>query len=241
MKIVAAENKYDMSRQAAAVIIERVRTKPSTTLGLATGSTPEGTYRELIENHRLEGTSYSDVSTVNLDEYVGLGSDDPNSFRHFMDVKLFQHLDISRNQIHIPDGTALDLESECQRYDIIIDKLGGIDVQLLGIGENGHIGFNEPGTSFQSRTHIVGLTESTRKANARFFESFEDVPRYALTMGIESIFRSRQILLLASGPAKAAAIERLVHGEVSEAFPASVLNMHGNVTLIADKEALALV
>ncbi|HEU5139266.1 MAG TPA: glucosamine-6-phosphate deaminase [Bacillales bacterium] len=241
MKVIAAENQNDMSRKAAAIIIDRVRTEPSMTLGMATGSTPEGTYRELIEDHRRSGTSYSRVTTVNLDEYVGLSSDHPNSFRHFMDTQLFQHLNLPRGHIHIPDGTALDLESECRRYDIIIDKLGGLDVQLLGIGENGHIGFNEPGTSFASQTHIVTLTESTRKANARFFESIEDVPRYAITMGIQSIFQSKQIVLLASGKAKAEAIERLVHGGVSQVFPASILNLHENVTLIADKEALALV
>lgn len=241
MKIIAAVDESEMSRQAATIIENKVCSKPSITLGLATGSTPKGTYRELIDDHRQERTSYRHVTTINLDEYVGLSVNDPNSFRHFMDIQLFQYLDIQKDRIHLPDGMTKDLSQECKRYDILIEQSGGIDLQLLGIGENGHIGFNEPGSSFDSRTHVVELTESTRKANARFFERPEDVPKRAITMGIRSILQSREILLLASGSTKAEAIRRLVHGEVHEDFPASALNLHDQVTLIADQEALALV
>lgn len=241
INVISTAGEEEMSRRAAERIIEKVRGSHPVVLGLATGGTPVGTYRCLIADHRKAGTSYQHVTTINLDEYVGLAADDPNSFRYFMDTQLFQHIDVPKTQIHLPDGTAENLEEECRRYDALIERVGGIELQLLGIGENGHIGFNEPETSFKSRTHIVKLTESTRQANARFFKRIEDVPTKAITMGIESILHSREILLLASGSAKAEAIARLIHGEVDEAFPASALKMHDNVTLIADKEALALV
>jgi glucosamine-6-phosphate deaminase len=241
INVIATANEEEMSRRAAGMIIEKVRGTHPVVLGLATGSTPVGTYRHLVQDHRKAGTSYQHVTTINLDEYVGLTASDPNSFRYFMDTQLFRHIDVPKAQIHLPDGTAENLEEECRRYDALIEHVGGIELQLLGIGENGHIGFNEPETSFTSRTHIVKLTESTRRANARFFKSMEDVPTEAITMGIESILHSKEILLLASGSAKAEAIARLIHGEVDEAFPASALKMHDNVTLIADKEALALV
>lgn len=241
MKLISAKNQTEMSRKASSLIIETVRSAPEAVLGLATGSTPLGTYQELIRDHSENGTSYGKVTTINLDEYVGLDADDPNSFRHFMDNQLFEALDISEQQIHLPNGTAENLDAECERYDILIKQTGGIDLQLLGIGENGHIGFNEPGTPFSSRTHVVELTESTRKANARFFERPEDVPTHAITMGIDSILQSQKILLLAFGASKAEAIKRLVHGGVSEDFPASALKRHDDVTLIADEEALALV
>ncbi|HET7658642.1 MAG TPA: glucosamine-6-phosphate deaminase [Bacillales bacterium] len=241
MKVIGADNYEHMSRLAAAIIFQRVHTHPSSVLGLATGSTPEGTYQQLIQNHREYGTSYKQVTTINLDEYIGLPSGHPNSFRQFMNERLFSKLDLRSEQTHLPDGTASDLDKECKRYDILIEHKGGIDLQLLGIGKNGHIGFNEPGTSFRSRTHIVTLTESTRKANARFFESLSEVPERAITMGIQTILQSKKILLLASGASKAEAIGRLLEGKVSEDFPASALNLHDDVTLIADREALSLV
>lgn len=239
MNIISTRDKDDMSQHAAAMIIERVRNQPSVTLGLATGSTPEGTYKRLIRDHREEGTSYQKVTTINLDEYVGLPENDPNSYRHFMEEQLFQHVDIPREQTHLPNGSAQDKDAECQRYDALIKHFGGIDFQLLGIGENGHIGFNEPGTPFESGTHIVHLDESTRKANARFFKQPEDVPTEAITMGIHTILQSKEIVLLASGSAKADAIAQLIHGEVNEQLPALALKKHDNVTLIADEEALA--
>lgn len=241
MNVIQAHDYEQMSRLAAAYIIKQVRLNPSIVLGLATGGTPEGTYRQLIRDHKEFGTSYQKVKSINLDEYVGLSPDHPNSFRQFMNEHLFNHLDIPKEQTQLPDGKASDFIQECKRYDILIERSGGIDLQLLGIGENGHIGFNEPGTSFQTKTHIVNLTESTRKANARFFENLSSVPEQALTMGIQSILQSKRILLLASGNHKAEAIMKLINGKVDEGFPASALNLHHDVTLIADHAALSLV
>lgn len=222
-------------------MIEKIRSNPDMTLGLATGSTPKGVYAELIKDHLENGTSYEKITTINLDEYIGLPSSDPNSYRYFMNSELFNHLNIPLENTNLPNGTADDINQECLRYERLIKDLVDIDLQLLGIGRNGHIGFNEPGTSFKSRTHVVKLAESTRKANARFFESTDEVPTHAITMGIASILDSREIVLLASGSAKAEAIRRLVNGEPDEHFPASALKLHPNVTIIADEEALRLV
>ncbi|MBT2708540.1 glucosamine-6-phosphate deaminase [Pseudomonas sp. ISL-84] len=230
-----------MSHKAALLMIEKIRSNPDMTLGLATGSTPKGVYAELIKDHLENGTSYENITTINLDEYIGLPSSDPNSYRYFMNSELFKHLNLPLENTHLPNGTAEDINQECQRYEQLIKDLADIDLQLLGIGRNGHIGFNEPGTSFKSRTHVVKLAESTRKANARFFESIDEVPAHAITMGIASILDSREIVLLASGSAKAEAIRRLVNGEPDEQFPASALKLHPNVTIIADEEALRLV
>lgn len=225
---------------AAAQIISKIHANPSLKLGLATGSTPTGVYKRLIQDHGENKTTYKQVNTFNLDEYIEISKKDPNSYHYFMCENLFDHIDIPLEQTHIPDGTAKDLEEECKRYEQFIQDHGGIDLQILGIGQNGHIGFNEPGTSFSSRTHIINLSESTRKANSRFFKSLEDVPRQAITMGIASIMASKEIFLLVSGASKAEALARLVNGEVSESFPATVLNSHKNVTIFADKEASAL-
>lgn len=232
-----ARNEQEMSRWAAERIIETVRTRPSLVLGLATGSTPEGIYRELVEDHRINGTSYKHVVTFNLDEYVGLKPDHPNSYHTYMKTRLFDHLDFLPQRTHIPDGNAADLAEECRQYEKHISRFGGIDLQLLGIGRNGHIGFNEPGTAFDTRTHVVRLTESTRKANARFFHRKEEVPTHAITMGIASILSSRQILLLATGRAKAEALRRLIEGPVHPDFPASALKQHPDVTVLADASA----
>ncbi|MBT2689084.1 glucosamine-6-phosphate deaminase [Bacillus sp. ISL-47] len=241
MKIIRAAHYEDMSHKAALLMIEKIRSNPDMTLGLATGSTPKGVYAELIKDHLENGTSYENITTINLDEYIGLPSSDPNSYRYFMNSELFKHLNLPLENTHLPNGTAEDINQECQRYEQLIKDLADIDLQLLGIGRNGHIGFNEPGTSFKSRTHVVKLAESTRKANARFFESIDEVPAHAITMGIASILDSREIVLLASGSAKAEAIRRLVNGEPDEQFPASALKLHPNVTIIADEEALRLV
>ncbi|HET7521751.1 MAG TPA: glucosamine-6-phosphate deaminase [Bacillales bacterium] len=241
MRIIRVKNRWEMSEKAAQVIIEKVKTHPFAVLGLATGGTPKGTYVNLIENHQKEGTSYAGVRTVNLDEYVGLPPDHKNSYHHFMNKHLFRGLDLPEEQIFLPNGMADDLDAECRRYDALIDALGGIDLQLLGIGKNGHIGFNEPDTSFQTKTHVVELTHSTRKANARFFENINEVPTHAITMGIASILASKEILLLASGKNKAEAMRRLWEEDVNEAFPASALKMHEHVIVIADEDALSLV
>ncbi|KAF0818905.1 Glucosamine-6-phosphate deaminase [Bacillus sp. ZZV12-4809] len=241
MNIIRAADYHDMSRKAARLMIDKVRRQPDMTLGLATGSTPKGVYAELIKDHQENGTSYEKVTTINLDEYISLPPSDPNSYRHFMNSELFSHLDIKMENTHLPNGAAKDISRECKRYEQLIKDLVDIDLQLLGIGQNGHIGFNEPGTAFNSRTHVVDLTESTRKANARFFNSIEEVPAKAITMGIASILDSREIILLASGSAKAEAIRQLVYGEPDEQFPASALKLHTNVTIFADEEALRLV
>jgi glucosamine-6-phosphate deaminase len=238
MKLIRTENYTEMSLEAGKIIVDKIRTNPSLTLGLATGSTPKGVYDYLIQDHEENETTYKQVKSVNLDEYIGLSTEDPNSYHYFMNQTLFKHLDINENLTHIPNGAASDLEQECLRYEQLIKELGGIDLQLLGIGQNGHIGFNEPGTPFTSTTHIVTLAQNTREANSRFFNSLEEVPTHAITMGIASILKSKEILLLVSGERKAEALYKFVNGEISEEFPASALKYHSNVTVIADRDAL---
>ncbi|OXS80032.1 glucosamine-6-phosphate deaminase [Domibacillus enclensis] len=240
MNIVRASNYEDMSKKAAEYVLRKLSEKPDAVLGLATGSTPAGLYEQLIIEHQKRNVSYRQIRTINLDEYIGLPADDENSYHSFMNTQLFRHIDIPLANTHLPNGEAADLPAECSRYEALIDHLG-IDLQLLGIGENGHIGFNEPGTSFGQTTHMTTLAESTRQANARFFPSIEAVPQQAITMGIASIMKSREILLMASGRRKAAAIERLMSGETGEDFPASVLHRHPHVTILADEEALSTV
>ncbi|MCP3030939.1 glucosamine-6-phosphate deaminase [Halobacillus sp. A1] len=239
MDIIKVTSYEEMSAEAAKIIIDRVKETPSITLGLATGGTPIGTYKKLVEDYGKSAATYQHVSTVNLDEYIGLSGDHPQSYRMYMENHLFKHIDIPAHQTYLPDGTAENLMKECQRYDQLIENMGGVDLQLLGIGQNGHIGFNEPGTPFNSRTHIIDLMESTRKANSRYFPTLESVPEQAITMGIQSIFESKEILLLASGQKKAEAIYKLLEGKISEDFPASILRNHLNVTLIADAAALS--
>ena len=240
MKLIQTGTYEELSQMAAAQIISKIQANPRLNLGLATGSTPTGVYKRLIQDHEKNKTSYKQINTFNLDEYIGISKKDPNSYHYFMCENLFDHIDIPLDHTHIPDGTAKDLDEECRRYEMFIQEHGGIDLQILGIGQNGHIGFNEPGTSFSSRTHIINLAESTRKANSRFFESLEDVPTQAITMGIASIMESKEIFLFVSGASKAEALARLMNGEVSEQFPASILKNHQNVTIFADKEASAL-
>lgn len=241
MKLITTSNYEELSQKAAEEIISRIKGNPTLNLGLATGSTPTGLYQELIRDHKQNQTTYKEINTFNLDEYIGIPKKDRNSYHYFMCEHLFEHIDIPLEQTHIPDGTAKDLDEECRRYEQFIAEHGGIDLQILGIGQNGHIGFNEPGTPFDSRTHIIDLAESTRKANSRFFESLEDVPKQAITMGIASIMESKEVFLLVSSASKAKALARLINGDVSEQFPASVLQNHPNVTIFADKEAAALI
>ena len=241
IQIIKTANYEEMSRIAAEKIINLVKNKPNAELGLATGGTPEGLYKLLIQDHRLNGTSYKQVKTVNLDEYIGLKKDDPNSYYTFMTEKLFKHIDILPENTHVPNGMAADIDAEAERYENFIHEIGGVDLQILGIGHNGHIAFNEPGTSFQTKTHIIDLAEDTRQANARYFDSIDDVPTKAITMGIQTIMDSKEIILLASGASKAEALKQLVHGEITEQFPASVLRKHNHVTIIADEAALQLI
>ncbi|MGM7681061.1 glucosamine-6-phosphate deaminase [Cytobacillus sp. Hm23] len=241
MKIIQVEDYHDLSIKAAQHIITKIQNEPDLVLGLATGSTPKGAYKQMINDFQKNNTSYRYVKTVNLDEYVGLAKNDINSYFTFMNEHLFNHIDIPYSQTHIPNGMAKDLQTECNNYDKLIHSLGGIDLQLLGIGHNGHIGFNEPYTSFKTRTHIVKLTSSTRYANERFFQHINEVPKYAITMGIQTILESKQILLLISGKDKRKAVHKLlVEQNMSEEFPASSLYDHPHVTIIADKAALSL-
>ncbi|UGB31652.1 glucosamine-6-phosphate deaminase [Metabacillus sp. B2-18] len=238
MNIIEVKNYDEMSLKAAEYIINRVKNNLNLNLGLATGGTPKGVYNKLIEDHQQNHTSYKQVKTFNLDEYIGLSKEDSNSYHHYMNENLFQHLNILNENTHIPSGLNDDNEAECRKYESLIIEAGGIDLQILGIGANGHIGFNEPGTSFHSKTHVVDLAQSTRKANARFFHSLDEVPTQAITMGIQTIYQSKEILLLASGKSKQDAMVKLLSGEITEEFPASILNNHPKALIIADEEAL---
>ena len=226
-----------MSKLAGAMIAEVVRKKPRCVLGFATGSTPLGTYKELIRLHKEEGLDFSQVLTFNLDEYVGLPPTHDQSYMYFMCKNLFDHINIKPSNVHVPSGIAGDIDAYCQWYEEEIKNVGGIDLQLLGIGANGHIGFNEPGSSLGSLTRVKTLDEKTIKDNSRFFERLEDVPRYAITMGIGTIMNARELLLLANGENKADVIAKTVEGPITAMIPASVVQLHKHVTIIADKAA----
>ncbi|MED1466878.1 glucosamine-6-phosphate deaminase [Bacillus salipaludis] len=239
MKLVKVKSHEEMSVFAANYILDKVKSNSQVNLGLATGGTPVRTYELLVDDYRRNSTYYQNVYTYNLDEYVGIPIDHPNSYHAFMFEHLFNHINIPEKNIHIPNGLSEDIYEEAHNYETIIDGIGGVDLQLLGIGENGHIGFNEPGTPFDRETHIVTLTESTRKANSRYFESLDHVPERAITMGIASILKSRGILLLASGESKAEAISQMFTGKSSIDCPASVLKYHPNVVVVADEQAVS--
>lgn len=226
-----------MSRRAAQIIAAEITHNPACVLGLATGSTPEGTYKCLVDWHRKGCLSFRDVRAVNLDEYRGLAPDHEQSYRHFMQVHLFDHVDIDPENIRLPDGLAPDLTAHCADYDAYIRSLGNLDLQLLGVGRNGHIGFNEPGDCFIKETHVVDLAESTVDANARFFASRDDVPRQAVTMGVGAILGAKKILLAASGAEKADAIFNCVRGPITPRCPASILQLHPNVVIVVDEAA----
>lgn len=240
MQIISCVDYADMSRKTARIIAAQVQLKPRSLLGLATGSTPVGTYQELIRFHRDEELDFSNVTTVNLDEYYGLSPEHEQSYRYFMQHNLFDHINVPLENTHVPDGLTRDIARTCAEYDDMVTYFGGTDIQLLGIGDNGHIAFNEPHTFFFAQTHLVDLNEETIKANARFFASETEVPRQAITMGMRSILSAKLILLLASGPKKAEAIARMIKGPVDPQLPASILQLHPNVAVFADKEALAL-
>jgi glucosamine-6-phosphate deaminase len=240
MKLIEVQNYDEMSKVAAKKIIEQIQTKPNSVLGLATGGTPVGTYQYLIKDFTENQTSYEKVITVNLDEYVGLEGDNPQSYSYYMKEHLFNHINIPENQTHLPFAKNIDDKEAGKNYEKLIDSFGGMDMQVLGIGENGHIGFNEPGTSFSSTTDVVQLADSTREANARYFTSMDEVPTHAISMGISTIMKSRKILLLVSGVKKASVLNQLFHSDIKEDLPASILKKHPNVTIIADQEALSI-
>lgn len=241
MKIYIAKDYADLSRKAANIISAQVIMKPDAVLGLATGSTPVGAYRQLIERYEEGDLDFSRVSSVNLDEYQGLSGEHNQSYRYFMNHNLFNHINIKKENTHVPNGLASDAEEECLRYNNIIKSMSGIDLQLLGIGENGHIGFNEPGTVFEKETHLVTLTEHTRECNARFFDSPGEVPTHAFTMGIKSIMSAKKILMLAAGENKAKALFDSIFGPVVPEVPASVLQFHNDCVVIGDEAAFSLI
>lgn len=239
MKVIVVESYEELSKKAAELLAEVVENNSRATLGLATGTTPIGCYELLADFCAQKRVSFKNVKAVNLDEYVGLCKSDSQSYAYFMRDKLFDHIDIDLNNTYIPDGMAGDLEGECARYSEILDEEER-DVQILGLGSNGHIGFNEPRTSFQSVTHIVDLQESTIKDNARLFDSIEQVPRKAITMGISEIMKAKQIIMLASGANKAQAVHDMVQGVINDGCPASILQTHPNCIVVVDKEAARL-
>lgn len=240
MRIYCMEDYAAMSRKAANILSAQVILNPSSVLGLATGSTPIGTYEQLVAWYKKADLDFAQVRTVNLDEYVGLPGSHCQSYRYFMQEHLFDHVNIDPANTYVPNGMADDLEAECRRYDAIIRALGPVDIQLLGMGRNGHIGFNEPENVFELDTHVVELTESTIQANARFFDDPEQVPKHALTMGVGTIMRAKSVLVVVSGADKAQAVYKAFTGPVTPDIPASVLRLHPDVTLVGDKAALEL-
>ena len=239
MKIYKAKDYKDMSRKAANIISAQVIMKPNCVLGLATGSTPIGTYDQLVEWYNKGDLDFSEVTTVHLDEYKGLPRTNDQSYYYFMHQHLFDRVNIDPERTNVPNGMEPDAEKECGRYEELIRSLGGVDLQLLGLGHNGHIGFNEPGEAFEKETHCVDLTESTIEANKRFFASADDVPKQAYTMGIKTIMQAKKILIVVNGENKADIVERAFFGPVTPEVPASILQLHNDVTLVGDEAALA--
>lgn len=239
MRIIRAKDYKEMSRAAANIISAQVILKPNCVLGLATGSSPVGTYQQLIEWYKKGDVDFSQVTSVNLDEYVGLKPDHDQSYHYFMHHNLFDSINIRPDAINLPDGCAADPAAECLRYDSLLRSLG-VDLQLLGLGNNGHIGFNEPDAEFSKGTHIVTLTDSTREANKRFFASLDDVPKTAISMGTFDIMQAKRVLMVASGKAKAEAVKAAFFGPITPQMPASILQYHPDFTLVADEDALSL-
>lgn len=239
MIIYEAKDYKDMSRKAANIISAQIIMKPNCVLGLATGSTPIGTYEQLVEWYHKGDLDFSKVTSVNLDEYRGLEKSNDQSYDYFMHEHLFDKVNIHPENVNLPDGMAEDAEKECKRYEELIRSLGGVDLQLLGLGHNGHIGFNEPGAAFEKETHCVNLTERTIEANKRFFASADDVPKQAFTMGIKTIMQAKKILVIASGEDKAEILKEAFFGPVTPAVPASILQLHNNVIVVGDQVVLS--
>ena len=240
MKIICAKDYSDLSRKAANIISAQVILKPESVLGLATGSSPLGVYRQLILWYEKGDLDFAEATSVNLDEYRGLSANNTQSYHYFMKENLFDHINIDQANTHVPDGSDPDAEAACSEYDRIVEEAGYPDLQLLGIGNNGHIGFNEPDTCFSKGTHCVDLTESTIEANSRLFDNIEDVPRQAYTMGIQTIMNAYMVLVVANGEKKAQAVHDMCFGPIQPSCPASILQLHPNCVVIADEAALSL-
>lgn len=241
MKVIIEKDYNLMAGVASRIIAAEVKNNPNIVLGLATGSTPIGTYKELIRMHKEEGLDFSNVTTFNLDEYIGVGKDNPCGYRYFMDNELFNHINIPIENTHVPNGLAEDLDTFCKEYDEKIEAAGGIDIQILGIGPNGHIAFNEPDNALSKGTCVVKLTPDTIYANSRFFNSLDDVPKNAITMGVGSILKAKKIILLANGVNKAPAIKNILKDDkITTYIPATFLMLHPDVTIIVDEEAYSL-
>lgn len=237
MKLIVAKNYEEMSKLAAEFMAEEVKKKPEIILGLATGGTPVGMYKELIRMCDNKEVDFSKATTVNLDEYIGLSGEHNQSYRYFMNSNLFNHINIDKAKTFVPNGQALNVEAECKSYDARIRELGGIDLQLLGLGSNGHVAFNEPDTFLTVGSHETKLTQSTIEANARFFDSMDEVPKTAITMGLGGIMQAKKILVIANGEGKADVVEKLMNGKITTEVPASMLQMHRDVTIIVDEAA----
>ena len=240
MKIIKTKDYEHMSRVTANLLSAQVIMKPDCILGLATGSTPVGAYKQLIQWFQKGDLDFSEVTSVNLDEYKGLSPENDQSYRYFMNHNLFDHINIRKDHTFVPNGLEPDAEKACDDYNKIIHDLGGIDLQLLGLGNNGHIGFNEPSSSFEKETHCVDLTKSTIDANARFFSSLSEVPRQAYTMGIQTIMQAKKIVVAVSGQGKASIVKEAFFGPITPQVPASVLQLHSNVTVVGDEAALSM-
>ncbi|MBU3192607.1 glucosamine-6-phosphate deaminase [Clostridium algidicarnis] len=240
MKLIIEKDYEGISKRAAKEISKVINNKEHSILGLATGSSPIGLYEQLIKLNEEKKVDFSKVTTINLDEYIGISNNHPQSYRYFMNNTLFNHINIDKNNTYVPNGNAEDMKAECIGYDKNIRDLGGIDVQLLGIGGNGHIAFNEPDEELVLGTHVTGLTESTIKANSRFFDSIDEVPKKAITMGLGEIMKAKSIILIASGEGKAEAIAKLFSGKITTKSPATLLAVHNDVTVIIDEQAASL-
>ncbi|QOS97704.1 glucosamine-6-phosphate deaminase [Brevibacterium sp. JNUCC-42] len=235
MRVIVSENYQELSKKAAEIMAEQLKQKPTSVLGLATGSTPIGMYKELISMYQAGDIDFSKISTFNLDEYVGLTADHDQSYSYFMWDNLFSHVDIKKEQTNIPSGMFTDAKVECTRYEKAMEEAGGIDIQILGIGHNGHIGFNEPDQAFTLSTHVVELAPETIEANARFFNDKSEVPKQAVTMGIGRIMKARHVLLIVNDKSKAEAVRHLFTGMVDPQVPVSILQLHSNLTLLVDR------
>lgn len=241
MRIYKVKDYKNLSKKAAQIISSQIILKEDSVLGLATGSTPEGLYGELIELYKDNVIDFSEVTTFNLDEYYGMHRHNSQSYYHYMRKNLLDHINVKKESINIPNGLAKDIDKHCKEYEANIEKAGGIDFQILGIGRNGHIGFNEPSDEFKTNTHLVHLTEETIEDNARFFENIEEVPNKAISMGIKTIMNAKKILLIASGEGKAQAVYDSLKGPINPRIPASILQLHRDLTVVVDEGAGKLI